>query len=111
MDDRQLYTRWLDPAAYWVEMSVVLCLGLGHYLLALAGPTVVAAGSFPLFVLTGLAIGFAADSMWLVGRMFLPVAIISFFAGGLAIGEIGGLIYTPVATMATVGAGVAGYRL
>ena len=87
-------------------MSVVLCLGLGHYLLSLGGPTVVAVGSIPLCLLTGLAIGLAAHSMWLVGRMLLPVAVIAFLAGGLAFGELGGVLYT----VATIGTGVVGYR-
>ena len=104
------YTSMLNPVAYWVEMSVVLCLGLGHYLLSLYGPTVFAVGSFPLFLLTGLAVGLAAHSMWLVGRTLLPVVVIAFFAGGLAFGEAGGLLCVPVAAVGTVGAGVVGYR-
>jgi len=104
------YTSAFNPIAYWVEMSVVLCLGLGHYLLSLFGQTVFMLGTFPLFLLTGLAIGLAAHSMWLVGRMLLPVVVIAFLAGGFAFGEVGGVVYMLVASVATIGAGVVGYR-
>jgi len=107
---RRWYTSALNPVAYWVEISVILCLGMGHYLLSLGGPTLVALGSLPLVLLTGLAIGLAAHSMWLVGRMVLPVVVVAFFAGGLAFGEVVGLLYVPVATVGAIGAGVVGYR-
>jgi len=100
----------LNPVAYWVEMSAVLCLGLGHYLLSLYGPAAFAVGSLPLFCLTGLAIGLAAHSMWLVGRLLLPVVVIAFLAGGLAFGDLGGVLYVPVAAVGAIGAGVVGYR-